>query len=564
MGSIFHARWRSGRLVSLLGLPVFLMTLAGASPARAVDSDGDALDDPYDNCALRWNADQTDVDYDDIGNVCDGDFDQDGASGIFDFGVFRSCFGRVVGFSGPPSDPACAESDMDGNGVVGVADFGLFKQAFGQPPGPAGAQVCCMPLSGDARAWLDDARAKADQLIAEGEDNDVLPWLVQFRDNFENAEEVCVLAGAADDGSGPVSFQIRDASNAALYSGVINYRAGDQPGLPTGWDSGLAATLDTAVMYQLSLYMGSLSESQLADTITLSPSQAVFESQREVADVFVQVDDSYNTGDVGIRFAGALRFAQAVGNQLYNGGSDLGASCLGGLVPVDPPVEVDYDGSKNKVVGGTGENRKETCGEGAPPPPGSFPDNTTLAARAAPHGQPFVPWEQPDGPFSWEGRCGQTAAANIIQLNAGPIESTPKYIIEHASCWDRTPGTRASTLTQCLNAVDDRLTWKTVAFSDPEELKTNLALGPYIVLLALNDKKGKAHYMVAVGTYMDDGTEYVVLTHGGWDCYRVYPWDTFKEYWRKATYLHDSYTTVRADESPPGGWTQISSKPAGW
>jgi hypothetical protein len=552
---------RSGRLVSAAGLALCWMTLAGATPARAVDSDGDGFDDPYDNCVDRSNPDQTDADYDDTGNACDGDFDQNGASGTPDFGVFRRCFGRPVGPGGPMNDPDCAESDMNADGIVGVDDLGLFRMGYSQPPGPAGAQVCCIPFSGDARAWLDDAAAKADQLIADGEDNDVLSWLVQFRDNLQNAEEVCVLAGAAADGSGPVSFQIRDASNVALYSGVINYRAGDQPGLPTGWDSGLEATLETSVMYQLSLYLGSLSESQLADTITLSPSQAVFESQTEVADVFAQVDETYNTGDVGIRFAGALRFAQAVGHQLYASGSSLGASCLGGLVPVDPPVEVDYDGSKNKVVGGTGENRKPSCERSAP---GSFPDNTTLAARAAPHGQPFVPWEQPDGPFSWEGRCGQTAAANIIQLNAGPIESTPKYIIEHGSCWDRTPGTLPSTLTKCLNDVDDRLTWQTVAFSDPEHLKTAVASGPYIVLLGLNEKKGKAHYMIVVGTYTHDDVEYVALVHGGWDCYREYPWSTFKAYWRKSTYFLSSYITVRADENPPGGWTQISSKPAGW
>ena len=70
--------------------------------------------------------------------------------------------------------------------------------------------------------------------------------------------------------------------------------------------------------------------------------------------------------------------------------------------------------------------------------------------------------------------------------------------------------------------------------------------------------------MIAVGTYTDGGTEYIALTHGWGECYRAVEWSTFKEWWRKATYLHSSYTTVRADENPPGGWTQISSKPAGW
>ncbi len=561
MNRMFAATWRSVGRAALV-CPSFLgMALAGASVARAIDSDGDAVDDPYDNCALLQNTDQTDADFDDIGNACDGDFDQNGASGTADFGVFRSCFGKPVGAGGPPADPTCAESDMDGKGFVGISDYGYFLRAYGQPLGPAGAQVCCMPFSGDARAWLDDGSAKADQLIAEGNDNDVLSWLVQFGDGFQNAQEVCVMAGAAADGSGPLSYQIRDASNNTLYSGVINYRSGDQPGLPTGWNAGLEATLDSAVTYQLSLYTGNLLESQLVDSSTLSPSLAVFESQSEVADVFVAKEGGYNTGDVGIRFAGALRFAQAVGHQLYSGGSSLGASCIGGQVPVDPPLEVDHDGSKNDVPAGQGEARVASCTRSAP---GTFPDNTTLASRAAPNGQPFVPWDQPAGPNSWEGRCGQTAAANIIQLYAGPIARTPKYIIEHDKCWDRTPGTTASTLTQCLNAVDDRLTWNTVAFSDPEALKAKLALGPFIVLLALDDNKKGAHYMVAVGTYTDGGTEYVALTHGWDECYRAVAWDTFKEWWRKATYFHKSYTTVRPEENPTGGWTQISSKPAGW
>jgi len=40
---------------------------------QPVDSDGDGIMDPNDNCPYNYNPDQTDCDGDGIGNVCDGD-----------------------------------------------------------------------------------------------------------------------------------------------------------------------------------------------------------------------------------------------------------------------------------------------------------------------------------------------------------------------------------------------------------------------------------------------------------------------------------------------------------
>ena len=99
------------------------------------DVDGDRAPDATDNCPARKNPTQLDVDADGLGNHCDADFDQNGASGLSDFGTFRGCYGRTVPVSGgPAADPTCAESDMDGNGGVGTSDYGLFRSAFGSPP----------------------------------------------------------------------------------------------------------------------------------------------------------------------------------------------------------------------------------------------------------------------------------------------------------------------------------------------------------------------------------------------------------------------------------------------
>ena len=79
------------------------------------------------------------MDHDGIGNVCDGDFNQDGFVGGPDFTIFLGCFNRSVAPGvGPPDDPDCNESDMNGDGFVGGPDFTLFLQVFNGPPGPSG------------------------------------------------------------------------------------------------------------------------------------------------------------------------------------------------------------------------------------------------------------------------------------------------------------------------------------------------------------------------------------------------------------------------------------------
>ena len=61
-----------------------VITGAGAAYAMPADTDGDGYGDTVDNCVDVSNPDQTDTDGDGHGNICDGDFDNNCATSIFD------------------------------------------------------------------------------------------------------------------------------------------------------------------------------------------------------------------------------------------------------------------------------------------------------------------------------------------------------------------------------------------------------------------------------------------------------------------------------------------------
>lgn len=130
------------RLHSLLlplALAAALAALLGPGPAQTgvADADSDGIPDSFDNCIFAPNGPLSggasqcftneDGDDDGYGNRCDGDFNNDGATGLRDLDQVVEAF-----------DTVDAELDVGCDGFVGFDDLNavLFWQL--QPPGPSG------------------------------------------------------------------------------------------------------------------------------------------------------------------------------------------------------------------------------------------------------------------------------------------------------------------------------------------------------------------------------------------------------------------------------------------
>ena len=97
------------------------------------DGDGDGAADPFDNCLSVPNANQKDLDGDSCGDLCDGDFNNNGAVESTDFSLFKAAYLTAEGQ--PGYDPL---ADMDCNGAVDAMDFNVLKMGYGGVPGPSG------------------------------------------------------------------------------------------------------------------------------------------------------------------------------------------------------------------------------------------------------------------------------------------------------------------------------------------------------------------------------------------------------------------------------------------
>lgn len=106
-------------------IATFVALLFLTSPALAVDTDGDGVDDTLDNCSQLFNPDQRDTNGDGFGNACDADLNNDLIVNTIDLGIFRSVF-----FTND------ADADFDGGGIVNAVDLGILRASFFQPPGP--------------------------------------------------------------------------------------------------------------------------------------------------------------------------------------------------------------------------------------------------------------------------------------------------------------------------------------------------------------------------------------------------------------------------------------------
>ena len=117
-------------LLLALGLP--FAAIAGPTPGGA-DVDSDGVENAFDNCSSRSNPNQKDSDHDGCGNTCDGDFDQNGVSGLSDYAILVPAFGATIG-----APTYKASVDIECNGVIGLTEYGFFISVFGTATGPSG------------------------------------------------------------------------------------------------------------------------------------------------------------------------------------------------------------------------------------------------------------------------------------------------------------------------------------------------------------------------------------------------------------------------------------------
>ena len=114
----------------VVGLP--LAATAGPTPGGP-DSDGDTVEDAFDNCTNAVNPGQEDEDHDGCGDVCDPallcDCDGNGGVGASDFVIMGNEWGQTG------CDLQC---DCDGNCGVGASDFVIMGNEWGQVRGPSG------------------------------------------------------------------------------------------------------------------------------------------------------------------------------------------------------------------------------------------------------------------------------------------------------------------------------------------------------------------------------------------------------------------------------------------
>ena len=116
----------------VVGLP--LSASAGPLPGGP-DTDGDNIEDAFDNCTLVSNSNQADEDHDGCGDPCDAsitcDRTGDGVVGVGDFVIISADFGCTAGVGSCPGD-------CTGDGVTGTPDVVSISAEFGNSVGPSG------------------------------------------------------------------------------------------------------------------------------------------------------------------------------------------------------------------------------------------------------------------------------------------------------------------------------------------------------------------------------------------------------------------------------------------
>jgi hypothetical protein len=115
-----------------VGGALLLADIAFAGLPGVGDQDKDTVVDIQDNCSTLKNAapQNCDTDMDGYGNLCDGDFNQDGQVNNVDKAIFLSDFQTGVDHG--------TGTDMDCSGGVNPTDYNKFLARLNHAPGPSG------------------------------------------------------------------------------------------------------------------------------------------------------------------------------------------------------------------------------------------------------------------------------------------------------------------------------------------------------------------------------------------------------------------------------------------
>jgi hypothetical protein len=122
--------------IKLLALTFGIFLAAGTAYAGptpgGVDTDGDTVEDAFDNCVARANPTQVDTDHDGCGQFCDFDWNNNGVTQLGEVNLAASQFGTTCT---PVGTCVC---DFNQNGVCQLGEVNTISSSFGTKPGPSG------------------------------------------------------------------------------------------------------------------------------------------------------------------------------------------------------------------------------------------------------------------------------------------------------------------------------------------------------------------------------------------------------------------------------------------